>query len=86
MEHVGTDFVYIGPLSKINDSEFECDSLNEPIDVVYTWVNGSDSSFKEKLKSFNFTKTAEDSSNRFYGLEVTAVNFTGYIYIKICNN
>ena len=59
------DFVYIAPLTVIDDSEFECGQFSEPVDVVYTWVNGSDPEFIKNIETLKIDK--KTSSRRFYG-------------------
>lgn len=41
--------------------------MNEPIDVVYTWVNGSDTKFQEELQFFLRSKydNVDSSKKRF---------------------
>ena len=63
-------FVYLPPLDPIRQDEYFCPVRpdDEPIDVVYTWVNGSDPQFMESIQSLKTKK--ETSSRRFYGKEV----------------
>lgn len=62
-------FVYLPPLDPIRQNEYFCPVRpdHEPIDVVYTWVNGSDPHFMESIQSLK-TKT-ETSSRRFYEMD-----------------
>ena len=62
-------FVYLPPLDPIRQNEYFCSVHpdDEPIDVVYTWVNGSDPQFMESIQSLKTKK--ETSSRRFYGKE-----------------
>lgn len=46
-----------------------CGFGNEPIDVVYTWVNGSDPHFVKSLKRYSKdfqSKTIDKSSTRYF--------------------
>ena len=43
--------------------------MNEPVDAVYTWVNGSDPDFIKSLKKFQMNNFYKDMDNhRFEGL------------------
>ena len=33
-------------------SPIDCPEISEPIDIVYTWVNGSDPGFQKQLQKF----------------------------------
>ena len=54
-------------MDPIRQNEYFCPVRpdDEPIDVVYTWVNGSDPLFMESIQSLKTKK--ETSSRRFYG-------------------
>ena len=49
----------------------DCQEMNEPVDAVYTWVNGSDPDFRNSLKGTKFEMKVpnnEDMHNqRFEG-------------------
>ena len=49
------------PYAQKND----CKPIDEPIDVVITWVNGSDPKFLEQLYSNEPDKAAETEASRF---------------------
>ena len=68
-------FVYLPPLDPIRQNEYFCPVRpdDEPIDVVYTWVNGSDPQFIESIQSLKTKK--ETSSRRFYGKKVFNCSF-----------
>ena len=47
----------------------KCKQMNEPVDAVYTWVNGSDPEFIKSLEEFQTTNFHQDMVNhRFEGL------------------
>ena len=49
----------------------ECPELNEPVDAVYTWVNGSDPEFLRSLKETYLgleTHSLDTSPQRYQGL------------------
>ena len=52
-------------------SPMKCPEISEPVDIVYTWVNGSDPDFLRQLQEFKAnegkSKTRELVSNRFHG-------------------
>lgn len=52
----------------MNDSKSDIPYCGEPIDVVYTWVNGSDPHFRDALKHYlnkaNY-KFKDSSDERF---------------------
>ena len=49
------------PYAQKND----CKPINEPIDVVITWVNGTDPKFLEQLYANEPDKAAETEASRF---------------------
>lgn len=47
----------------------KCKQMNEPVDAVYTWVNGSDPDFIKSLEKFQMNNVHKDMDNhRFEGL------------------
>ena len=51
-------------------SPIDCPEITEPIDIVYTWVNGSDPDFQEQLENFKAKEgkpEKELDSRRFHG-------------------
>ena len=54
----------------------ECPEINEPIDIVYTWVNGTDTDFQNKIHQFKINNgqlgEGELVSRRFHGKMSTA--------------
>ena len=54
------------PDEAINPGRSTCFLSPEPIDVVFTWVNGSDPEFIKNLAEFSNKKAGADS-RRFYG-------------------
>ena len=52
-------------------SSIKCPEISEPVDIVYTWVNGSNPDFLRQLKEFKAnegnSKTRELVSRRFHG-------------------
>ena len=52
-------------------SPIDCPEISEPIDIVYTWVNGSDPGFQKQLQKFKAKeekqKVKELDSRRFHG-------------------
>ena len=55
------------PLESLDPTEFVCSVRPDvgPIDVVYTWVNGSDPEFIKNIETLKIGK--KTSSRRFYG-------------------
>ena len=55
------------PLESLDATEFDCSVRPDigPVDVVYTWVNGSDPEFIKNLETMKMVK--KTSSKRFYG-------------------
>ena len=57
----------------------KCDKMNEPVDAVYTWVNGSDPDFIKSLEEFQVDNSSRDMHNhRFEGL------FRLGLYLECC--
>ena len=49
----------------------ECPEMSEPVDAVYTWVNGSDPEFLRSLKETDLgsvTHSLDTSPQRYKGL------------------
>jgi len=54
-------------------SPIDCPEISEPIDIVYTWVNGSDPGFQKQLQKFKAKeekqKVKELDSRRFHDMD-----------------
>ena len=52
-------------------SPIHCPEISEPIDIVYTWVNGTDPVFQDQVQEFKAKegkpKDGELVSRRFHG-------------------
>ena len=63
--------------------------MNEPVDAVYTWVNGSDPEFIKSLEEFQTNNFHQDMVNhRFEGLffKFYCSNDDGIVTKRECNN
>ena len=66
-------------------SPIHCPEISEPIDIVYTWVNGTDPDFQEKVQQFKAKegdpKDEELVLRRFYGENNFRKAISGYLAI-----
>jgi hypothetical protein len=69
--YAAVDYIYNNnELPRVAVTEFSCGEvqISEPIDVVYTWVNGSDPKFISSL-NFYLNRTDETISSRYFDMQ-----------------